>query len=69
MLQKVRKWWRPLTCLAITGTMFVQGMIIPLYNTFHHTGVVTDLNSLSLLITAIAGTFAVREWGKAKGND
>lgn len=69
ILQGIRRWWRPLTCLGIAGTMFTHGMLIPIYNTIHQTGTATDLNGLSLLITAIAGTFAVREWGKAKGNE
>ena len=41
--------------------MAVHGVILPL------TGQMTDLTGLSLLVTATAGAFAVREWGKAKG--
>lgn len=59
----IRKWWRPVTCVWIAGTMAVHGVILPL------TGKDTDLTGLSLLVTAIAGAFAVREWGKAKGNE
>jgi len=61
----VRKWWRPATCIWIAGTMAVHGVVLPLM------GKDTDLTGLSLLVTAIAGAFAVREWGKAKakGND
>lgn len=65
----IRVTWRPMTCVAICATMFVHGVGIPIYNTlYHHESPPTDLNGLSLLVTAIAGTFAVREWGKAKGN-
>ncbi len=57
----IRKWWRPVTCIWIAGTMAVHGVILPL------TGTATDLTGLSLLVTATAGAFAVREWGKVKG--
>lgn len=57
----IRKWWRPLTCVWIAGTMAVHGVVLPLM------GTVTDLTGLSLLVTATAGAFAVREWGKIKG--
>lgn len=57
----IRKWWRPITCIWIAGTMAVHGVILPLR------GTATDLTGLSLLVTAIAGAFAVREWGKIKG--
>lgn len=65
----IRKWWRPITCLGIAGTMFVHGIIIPMYRLIHNNDTATDLSGLSLLITAIASAFAVREWGKAKGNE
>ena len=57
----IRKWWRPMTCIWIAGTMAVHGVILPLL------GTETDLTGLSLLVTATAGAFAVREWGKIKG--
>lgn len=57
----IRKWWRPITCIWIAGTMAVHGVILPLK------GTPTDLTGLSLLVTATAGAFAVREWGKIKG--
>lgn len=57
----IRKWWRPVTCIWIAGTMAVHGVILPLM------GTATDLTGLSLLVTATAGAFAVREWGKIKG--
>lgn len=57
----IRKWWRPVTCVWIAGTMAVHGVILPLLGTS------TDLTGLSLLVTATAGAFAVREWGKIKG--
>lgn len=73
MLQKlhkfIREWWRPITCIAIAGTMFVHGMVVPLYGMLSGASAATDLSGLSLLVTAIAGAFAVREWGKIKGNE
>lgn len=60
----VRKWWRPLAALSIAGTMFVNGILIPVWRKE-----TPDLTGLSLLVTSIAGAFAVREWGKIKGND
>lgn len=63
----IRKWWRPLTCVWIAGTMAVHGVILPLLIFFRKGEMSTDLTGLSLLVTAIAGAFAVREWGKIKG--
>lgn len=64
----IRKWWRPITCVGIAMTMFVHGIIVPMYRLIQGNDTITDLSGLSLLITSIAGTFAVREWGKTKGN-
>ena len=58
----VTKWWRPLTCLAIAGSVFVHGIILPLM-----TKTYPDLMGLSALITAATAAFAVREWAKIKG--
>jgi hypothetical protein len=63
----IRKWWRPITCIWIAGTMAVHGVILPLLMFFRKGEMPTDLTGLSLLVTAIAGAFAVREWGKIKG--
>lgn len=60
-LSIIRRWWRPITCIWIAGTMAVHGVILPLM------GQTTDLTGLSLLVTATAGAFAVREFGKIKG--
>ena len=61
VLGLIRRWWRPITCVWIAGTMAVHGVILPMQ------GKETDLTGLSLLVTATAGAFAVREWGKTKG--
>lgn len=47
--------------------MAVHGVILPLLMFFRKGEMPTDLTGLSLLVTAIAGAFAVREWGKIKG--
>jgi hypothetical protein len=59
----VRKWWRPLTCAGIAASMWTHGVIVPIL-----TKTSTDLTGLSLLVTAAAAAFAVREVGKIMGN-
>ncbi len=61
-LALIRKWWRPLTCLGIAGSMMVHGVVLPLI-----TRTSPDLTGLAALVTACAAAFAVREWGKIKG--
>lgn len=68
-LAMIRRWWRPVTCIWIAGTMAVHGVAIPLVMLLAHGQMPTDLTGLSLLVTATAGAFAVREWGKIKGVD
>lgn len=65
----IRTWWRPLTCVWLSATMLVHGVFIPLFSLFVFKKTDTDLNALSLLVGATAAAFAVREWGKAQGND
>ena len=62
-LHFLRKWWRPLTCIWISGSVFVNGVYLPL-----KTSEPADMVSLAALITAVTGAFAVREWGKIKGS-
>lgn len=66
-LAVIRRWWRPVTCIWIAGTMGVHGVVLPIYKFFRDGEMPTDLTGLSLLVTATAGAFAVREWGKMKG--
>lgn len=63
----IRKWWRPVTCVWISLTMLVNGVFLPMARWWQTGEVNTDLMSLAALVTAIAGAFAVREWGKVKG--
>jgi hypothetical protein len=64
----IRKWWRPMTCVWIAGTMAVHGVVAPLYMLLVKDEAPSDMTGLSLLVTAIAAAFAVREWGKIKGS-
>lgn len=57
----VRCWWRPITCIGIAGTMWVNGVLLPWAKQMS-----PDLMGLSALVTASAAAFAVREWGKSK---
>lgn len=63
----IRRWWRPVTCIWLAGTMAVHGVAIPLVMLIAHGQMPTDLTGLSLLVTATAAAFAVREYGKIKG--
>jgi len=66
-LRVTRRWWRPVSCIWIAGTIATHGVILPLL-VFASTGQLgTDLTGLSLLVTATAAAFAVREFGKIKG--
>lgn len=58
----IRKWWRPITCIGIAGSVMVHGIILPLMIKQS-----PDLIGLAALITAASAAFAVREWGKIKG--
>lgn len=69
ILSHIRKWWRPITCIGIGSTVFVHGVIVPLYLLLCKNQYFSDLVGLSALITAVAAAFAVREWGKAQGNE
>lgn len=66
-LALIRRWWRPITCIWIAGTMAVHGVLLPAFMFFAYGEMPTDLTGLSLLVTATAAAFAVREFGKVKG--
>lgn len=69
LISKIRKWWRPLTCFSIFLTMTINGAIAPSVQLIQTGTTTIDLSGLSLLVGAVAAAFAVREWGKAKGNE
>ena len=62
MLCFVRKWWRPVTCIGIAGTVIINGIYIPIVS-----GIATSPMEMAALITSATAAFAVREWGKIKG--
>ena len=68
MIDALRRWWRPLTAVWICLTMLVNGVFLPLARWFATGNADTDLMGLYALVTATAGAFAVREWGKIKGS-
>lgn len=59
----VRKWWRPITCIGIAGGAIVNLIVVPLKQK-----VPINLAEAAAFVTACAGAFAVREWGKIKGS-
>jgi hypothetical protein len=59
----VRKWWRPMTCIGIAGGSLVNLIVIPLMKRAS-----PNLAEAAAFVTACAGAFAVREWGKIKGS-
>lgn len=62
LLNAIRSWWRPITCVGIAGSVIVHGIYIPIV-----TGQAVNMAELAALITAATAAFAVREWGKVKG--
>lgn len=69
ILERLRKWWRPLTCVTIGLTVFIHGILAPVFLLFFRNQYFSDMTGLAALITAVSAVFAVREWGKTKGND
>jgi hypothetical protein len=59
----VRKWWRPVTCVGIAGGALVNLIIIPIIKKDS-----PNLAEAAAFVTACAGAFAVREWGKIQGS-
>jgi len=58
----VTRWWRPFGAAGIAGTVWVNGVIIPLANMETADGV-----ALAALIAAVAAAFAVRTVEKRIG--
>lgn len=59
-----RKWWRPLTCLGLLASVWVNLVIIP-----WRKGEEIDFAKGAAFVTAIVAAFAVRECGKIMGAD
>lgn len=62
MLERIRVWWRPMSCIGIAGGLLVNAIYLPLA-----TGTPISLTDFAAAVTACAAAFAVREWGKLKG--
>lgn len=69
ILEKAKLWWRPVAGIAIGGGLLVHSIIVPLYLLFCKNQYFSDLMGLAALITASGIPFAIREWGKTRGND
>ena len=63
VLELIRRWWRPISCVGIAGGAIVNLVVIPLVN-----WQVPDMTAAAAYVTAATAAFAVREWGKVKGS-
>lgn len=61
-LERVRVWWRPVTCIGIACGVVVNAVILPII-----TKAPISLTDLAATIASCSTIFAVREWGKANG--
>lgn len=64
LLERVRVWWRPVTCVGIAVGVIVNAVILPMI-----TKSPISLTDLAATIAACSTIFAVREWGKINGAD
>lgn len=64
MLERVRVWWRPVTCVGIAVGVIVNAVVLPMT-----TKSSISLTDLAATIASCATIFAVREWGKINGAD
>lgn len=64
LLERVRVWWRPVTCVGIAIGVIVNAVILPLVRKEP-----ISLTDLAATIASCATIFAVREWGKINGAD
>ena len=60
----VRKWWRPMTCLGLMFSVWINLVLIPWWKNEP-----IQFDKGAAFVTAVVAAFAVREWGKAKGTD
>jgi len=64
LLERVRVWWRPVTCIGIAVGVIVNAVVLPMI-----TKSPISLTDLAATIASCATIFAVREWGKINGAD
>lgn len=62
LLERVRVWWRPVTCIGIAVGVIVNAVVLPMI-----TKSPISLTDLAATIASCATIFAVREWGKING--
>ena len=62
LLERVRVWWRPVTCVGIACGVIVNAVLLPIVNSEP-----ISLTDLAATIASCATIFAVREWGKING--
>ena len=64
LLERVRIWWRPFTCIGIAAGVIVNAVVLPIMSSEP-----ISLTDLAATIAACSTIFAVREWGKINGAD
>ena len=64
ILERIRVWWRPVTCIGIAVAVFVNAVFLPLMRKEP-----ISLTDLAATIASCSTIFAVREWGKINGAD
>lgn len=62
VLERIRIWWRPITCIGISAAVFVNAVILPILRKEP-----ISLTDLAATIASCSTIFAVREWGKING--
>ena len=64
LLERVRVWWRPVSCIGIAGGVVIHGIVLPLIRQES-----LDLMGWAAVITACSTAFAVRTWEKLNASD
>lgn len=64
LLERIRVWWRPVTCIGIAAGVIINAVVLPLMRREP-----ISLTDLAATIASCATIFAVREWGKINGAD
>ena len=64
LLERVRVWWRPVSCIGIAGGVVIHGIVLPLIRQES-----LDLMGWAAVITACSTAFAVRTWEKLNASE
>lgn len=62
VLELIRRWWRPISCVGIAGGAIVNLVVIPLT-----TWTVPNMAESAAYVAAMTAAFAIREVGKKWG--